>query len=68
MEFKNLTFKDDEGISIDSMFLDAFERLGKTNYMKRVDFPLVGFAGRTIYPLGTVILPVVQARERRVSR
>lgn len=52
--------------SIDVMFLEKFERLGKTNKdLKKVDFHLVGFAGGTTYPLGVVYLPVVLAEEQK---
>lgn len=48
------------GSSTDILFLDAFEKMGKSNRdMKRVNFPLIGFASRTTYPVGAITLLVI---------
>lgn len=45
----------DVGSSENLTFLEAFRKLRKMNEdLKRVDFPLIGFAWSTTYRLGTV--------------
>lgn len=50
----------------DILFVDAFENMGKSDKnLKRVDFPLIRFGGRTTYPLGAITLPVVFGERRK---
>lgn len=50
----------DSGSSSDILFLDALIAFSKTkDDFKKVDFPLIGFAESTTYPLGDMSRPVV---------
>lgn len=49
----------DFGISTDVQFLNALRNMGKDEKdLKKVNFPLMGFATTTTYPLGAITLPV----------
>lgn len=42
------------------LFLDSFEKMGTSKKdLKGFEFPLIGFIGRIMYPLGSITLPVV---------
>lgn len=50
----------EDSSSIDIFLLEAFLGMGKSSSdLKKLDFLLIGFAGKTIYPLGAIRLPVV---------
>lgn len=48
------------GNSTGILIVDAFKKMGQSKKdLKRVDFPFIGFDGRTTYPLGVIDLIVV---------
>lgn len=49
----------DSGISTDILFLDALMKMGHSEKeLKKVNFPLMGFASQKTYPVGAITLPV----------
>lgn len=49
----------DSGSSTDVFFLDALKKMGRSKKdMKKVNFPLMGFASQATYPVGAITSPV----------
>lgn len=54
----------DGGSGVDVIFLDTFKKIGLSESLiqRNVD-PLVGFDGRSSYPVGNIVLPVTAAKK-----
>ncbi|GAV77937.1 LOW QUALITY PROTEIN: hypothetical protein CFOL_v3_21405, partial [Cephalotus follicularis] len=59
----------DSGSSVDILYKHAFDQLRiPADQLKPVKTPLVGFAGETIHPLGSINLSVVAGTARRQTQ